>query len=123
MKKRRLGGLLVAVFIGTIILVAGGLYLRAYITKPRTLTATSTARLTELEQIKNSVGKLILLPTDEEPALATITDKEKLATPFLAKGQNGDKVLLYSNAQRVFIYRPSENKLVDVGPLNIVPVQ
>lgn len=69
--------------------------------------------------VVQEVGKLYILPTNEQPALATITDKSKLATPFLQKADDGDKVLIYIKAKIVIIYRPSVNKIVAVGPVDI----
>lgn len=64
------------------------------------------------------VGKLIVLPSGEEPALATITDTKKLTNnAFLAKAKNGDRVLLYAKNQKAILYRPSLNKIVDIGPI------
>ena len=71
------------------------------------------------ENVKALISKHMLLPTDEEPAYATITDKEKLDTPFLKQAENGDKLLIYQNNQKVIIYRPSIDRIIDVGPVTI----
>lgn len=66
------------------------------------------------------VGKLIALPTDETPTIATVSEPEKLKDqPFFANAKVGDKVLLYSNARKAYLYDPSENKLIEVAPINI----
>jgi hypothetical protein len=75
--------------------------------------------LNSVEVIKQKISHHMLLPKDEQPALATITDHTKLTTPFLKKTQNGDKVLIYQKAQRAIIYRPSIDRIVDVGPVSI----
>jgi hypothetical protein len=67
-----------------------------------------------------AVGKLLLLPTDEEPTIGELTDVTKLQNqPFFATAQNGDKLLYYNNSKQVILYRPSINKIINIGPANI----
>jgi hypothetical protein len=64
-----------------------------------------------------TVGQLMFLPS-EEPTIATVTDKEKLAKqPFFAQAENGDKVIIYTQAKKAILYRPTQKKIVDVAPL------
>ncbi|OGK57547.1 hypothetical protein A3I50_05255 [Candidatus Roizmanbacteria bacterium RIFCSPLOWO2_02_FULL_37_9] len=66
------------------------------------------------------VGKLIKLPSGELPTIATITDLEKIKQePFFAKAKVGDKVLLYMQAKKAFLYDPVNNLIVEVGPLTL----
>jgi heme/copper-type cytochrome/quinol oxidase subunit 2 len=66
------------------------------------------------------VGKLILLPTDEVPTIATVTDPQPLKNqPFFANAQKGDRVLIYTGAKKAILYNPTENKIVEVAPVNI----
>ena len=74
----------------------------------------------EIEDVVKSVAKLMMLPAGETPTLATVSDKEKLARePFFKNALNGDKVLIYPKAKKAIIYRPSNNLIVEVAPLNI----
>lgn len=67
-----------------------------------------------------AVGKLILLPEDEEPTIATVTDATKLSgQPFFTNAQNGDKVIIYTKAKKAILYRVETNKIIDVAPVNI----
>jgi hypothetical protein len=67
-----------------------------------------------------AVGKLIVLPTDEQPTLATVVDPSKLKNqPFFAQAQKGDQVLIYTNARKAILYSPTANKIVEVAPLII----
>ena len=67
-----------------------------------------------------AVGKLMMLPSDETPTVASVSDVEKLKNqPFFAASQNGDKVLIYTTAKKAILYRPSTNMIVDVAPVNI----
>lgn len=66
----------------------------------------------------SAVGKLMVLPSDETPTLATVLDKEQLKDqPFFADSQNGDKILIYTKAKKAIIYRLDGNKLINVGPI------
>lgn len=75
----------------------------------------------EMEHIKSKVSKLAIIPTDEEPTLATVSDKTKLSDPILAQAENGDKVLLFYKSKRVFVYRPSTHRIVNIAPLILDP--
>ena len=70
--------------------------------------------------ILSKVSKLIQLPSNETPTMATITDAAaaKKAQPFLANAQNGDVLIVYTSAQEALLYRPSSNVLITVGPVD-----
>ena len=73
----------------------------------------------KLQAVTSKVGKLMLLPTDENPTLATVTDKSKLTDKFLAaKAENGDRILIYAKNHTVIIYRPGINKIAAVGTVS-----
>lgn len=68
------------------------------------------------KDIIESVGKLMVLPT-EEPTIATVSDPESLkGQPFFMNAKIGDKVLIYSTAGKAIIYRPSINKVIEIAP-------
>lgn len=68
----------------------------------------------------NQIGELMLLPEDETPTLATITDVEKIKEqPFFSKAANEDKVLIYTKNKLAILYRPSDNKIIAVGTVNL----
>jgi hypothetical protein len=74
----------------------------------------------EVKKYISEISKLMMLPTGETPTLATVNDKEKLKSqPFFAHAENGDKVLIYTNAKKAILFRPSLNKIIDVAPINI----
>ena len=84
------------------------------------LQQTGSMNQQEVETLVARVGKLIKLPEGELPTIATVSELEGLKTqPFFAQAQIGDKVLLYTLAKKAILYNPTENLVVEVGPLMI----
>lgn len=75
----------------------------------------------ESQDIIDKVKKLIVLPENEEPTIASITDSAKLSKeqPFYLNAQDGDKVLIYVQSKKAIVYSPSRDILVNVGPVYI----
>jgi hypothetical protein len=71
------------------------------------------------DRVISKVSKLYYLPKDEKPTVAQIEDKSKLeGQSFFTGAQNGDYLLVYTNAKIALLYREHDNKLVNVGPVN-----
>lgn len=69
----------------------------------------------EANSIVERVGALMELP-DEDPTVATVSDVESLRDQqFFQKAQNGDNVIIFPNAQKAILYRPSTNKIVEIA--------
>lgn len=84
---------------------------------PRQLQEQQEAKV---RSVKEKVGKLIDLPEDEEPVLMTVSDETKLQNqPFFKDAKNGDQILIYAQAKKAIMYRESDNKLINVGPIAI----
>ncbi len=63
----------------------------------------------------NKVARLIILP-EEDPVIAVIAKIELLKDkPFFAGAKNGDKVLLFTKADKAILYDPLANKIINVG--------
>ena len=74
----------------------------------------------ELNIVIMAVGKLMVLPTDETPTMATVSDPEKLKDQaFFVNAKVGDKVLIYTKSKKAILYSPTQNKIVEVSPLNV----
>ncbi len=72
----------------------------------------------ETKAIVAKVSKSLTLPDKEQPTLATVLDKDKLKDQaFFKDAQNGDKILIYTEAKKAIIYRESEDKIINVGPI------
>jgi cell division protein FtsN len=76
----------------------------------------------QANQLKDKVSKIMQLP-DETPVIVEIgsddLDKLKEAQEFFKDAQPGDKVLIFSQAQKAVIYRESDNKIINSGPIII----
>lgn len=70
------------------------------------------------DALLTKAGKLILLPTNETPSIAKVTDKSKLSNEqFFKNAQNGDWIIIYLKAKQAVIYRESTNQIIGVGPV------
>lgn len=73
----------------------------------------------ETQSILNKVGKILILPKDETPMIATVTDLSKLkGQSFFANAKVGDKVLIYNKYEKAILYNPATNKIIEVAPIN-----
>lgn len=82
--------------------------------------ASQKAEQEAVGQLVKEVGKLIDLPANETPTVATVTDVNKIKSePFFQNAKNGYKVLIYQNAKKVILYDPSGKKIVNVGPFSL----
>lgn len=71
------------------------------------------------DAVAQKVSKLIEVPTDERPTIISVSDKGKLTSQlFFLNAENGDKVLIFPKSGKAILYRPSENKIVEVGVVN-----
>lgn len=71
------------------------------------------------QSLKDVIGKIMELPTDEEPVVATVTDIEKIkGQKFFAHAQNGDRVLIYTNNKKAILYRESSGKIIEVSSVS-----
>ncbi len=69
-------------------------------------------------QAVSRVGEHIILPTGETPTYGTVADSTKLKDQtFFKNADNGDELLIYEKAKLTILYRPSINKIVNIGPL------
>lgn len=113
--------LTIVVAFGIVLLFAigGAVYFYMQYQQSESLLSKS-AQSDNQQTLISEVGKLIDLPTGEQPTVATVSDVIKLRSQsFFAHAQNGDKVLIYTKAQEAILYDPFANKIVEVGPVNL----
>lgn len=117
---------------GTIILIlalagaAGWSYYKYYlaqqeISRLSTQAGREQVALEEGEKLISAVRKHMVLPDDEKPTIASVTDAESLKKdqPFFGSAANGDKVLVYAKARKAIIYSPTKDVIVNVGSVAI----
>jgi len=74
----------------------------------------------DLQRTVKSVSRLIVLPENEQPTLATVSDVSKLKDQaFFANAKTGDKVLIYPESRKAILYSPSLDKIIEVSSLNL----
>ena len=62
----------------------------------------------------------MVLPQNEEPTTATVSDTAKLKDqPFFKNAKNGDVVLIYTKAQIAILYDRKIDKIIAVAPINL----
>jgi hypothetical protein len=89
-----------------------------YIARENSDKTNQNSTQQEAESLLKKVGELYDLPKGENPTIATISDKTKLQKqPFFLKAENGDKVIIYTNAKKAILYRPSIHKIMEIAPL------
>lgn len=113
-----------ASFAVLVLVLGGGGYFYFQSQKDQSVKGSATNTQTMVQKkdhdLVSEVGKLVDLPSGENPTIATITEVEKLKVqPLFAKAKNGDKVLIFTKAKKVIIYDPVAKKILDIAPISI----
>ena len=73
-----------------------------------------------VKDVLAKVGKLVELPTDEKPTVATVNDPELIKDQaFFAKSKKGDRVILYPAAHIAILFDEKANKIINFGTINV----
>lgn len=106
--------------LGLLVLVLGAAALYFYVQISAVKKDPDALARKEAETLVGVVGKLIILPKDEVPTVATVSDPTKLADQaFFAKAKVGDKVLLFPKAKKAYLYDPVAKRILEVAPINL----
>lgn len=66
-------------------------------------------------QLLDQLSKLVVLP-EEQPVVSVLDNLESVASkPFFKNAQQNDLLFQFTQSSKVILYRPSENKIVDIG--------
>lgn len=116
-KKRRYI-ILIIVFIAFLLLSASAFYYY----NQYTMLKSNPSALSESQtkELMTDVGKLMSLPSDETPQVATVVNPNLVQehTPF-TQTQTGDIILIYKGIKRAILYRPSQHRIIDVAAVII----
>ncbi|MCE9628785.1 MAG: hypothetical protein K8Q91_02195 [Candidatus Vogelbacteria bacterium] len=101
---------IIIVVVAILILIGGGYYFGSSKQDVNNAEALIAKEATDLVE---RVSLIMELPA-EIPAVATIVDETKIMNePFFAGTKNGDKILVFIQSQKLIIYRPSTNKIIN----------
>lgn len=110
---------LLVIFVIIAIIAGSSYFYIGYRNPQKLLKQPAAVSQGETGKIVALVGTLMQLPKNEDPTIATVSDKEKLkGQPFFNNAENGDKVLIYTKSKKAILYRPSINKIIEVSFLN-----
>ena len=109
-----------SIFVLIIILAIGFVYYFAQYRKlskdPNALAKEKTA------QVIKKISELAVVPNDPNAVLASVSDITKLkGQTFFENAQNGDEIVIFPTAMRAVLYRPSIDKIINIGPLASSP--
>jgi len=114
-KKQKIFNIVIS-FIAIIAVSLGGYFyyqLRILKANPQTVAKE------ESESLISKISRIYLLPTGEDPTVATVSDPEALKSQsFFDQSEKGDKVLIYTKAGKAILYRPSIDKIIDTAPIS-----
>jgi len=86
--------------------------------------SSEAVAIKEMNDLLKKVGRLVLIPQNELPTVATIANADDLRQQaFFSMAENGDKVIIYKNAQRVILYRPSLDKIIETSRLTVKEIE
>lgn len=84
---------------------------------------SSTLAEDQVKKLLENVSSHIVLPEDEKPIVASVTDIEKLSDQdFFKSAQNGDRVIIYTQAKIAILYREEIDRVVNMAPFTGEPI-
>jgi len=111
MKKNKITNIVI-VYIFIIALCFGGYF---YYKLHNFQNTTKDVKEQEVTNVISEVSSLYLFPEGESPTVATVTDPSALKNQsFFNYSEVGDKVLIFTNAGKAVLYRPSINKIIEI---------
>ena len=107
---------LIIIFGGIIFLTSISLGILFY------LRQKSSGDLVVSDPVVQKLGNFAELP-DQDPQIAPIPHVSKLAKQaFFDKAANGDKIIIFKEAHKAYLFRPDQNKIINITTFNITEV-
>jgi len=108
-----------AVSVFVTLIIASAYFYNRYKKTELLLNNPTLAAKEEVAAVTAKLGLLMELPK-EEAVIVTVLDTNKLkGQQFFANAKNGDKVLIYSKANKAILYRPATNMIIEVAPVQM----
>lgn len=100
-----------------VVLAAGCVFMYfQYRTAQGKIDGAKTGQSAQAKDVIKSISKIAIVPTNETPTVATVTDVEKVKDQaFFTDAKNGDKVLVYAKQKKAILYRPGTNQIVNIN--------
>ncbi len=115
-KKRKISNKVKALIV--LLIIAS---MAAYAYKHRALSDADKNKAAEKETLSliKDVSDLIILPTDETPAIFIVQDPSMLISQqlFFKGAEKGDKLMVYPKAGKAVLYSTSKHMIINVGPV------
>lgn len=123
-RKQHTHIVIIAIASIVVLLVATGYFYYRYQSAQRVVRAMNSdpqgIAQQKTDDLLAEVSQLMLLPTDETPTIATVSDLERLrGQEFFANATVGDKVLIYTKHAKAILYDPDQKKILEVAPLQL----
>ncbi|MBX4198659.1 hypothetical protein KW800_00030 [Candidatus Parcubacteria bacterium] len=75
----------------------------------------------EMAKVIAEISNFMILP-DESPVMITIQDTRALqGQPFFKNALRGDDIIVFQQASKAILWRPSTHKIVEASIINISP--
>lgn len=118
-KSKVLWYIIILVILGVIAYYAWAMFTASKIIQNPGAAENQAAVAKQVESLKDRLAKLTILPAGEEPTIVQVTNADELAKtqPFYNGSINGDVIFFYRLARKAYIYSPSRNLIVNVGPV------
>lgn len=113
-------GRLFSVFLALLLVISVGVAVYFFLQWRQAPKTAEDIAARQQAEIIEKVGRLIVLPDDEAPTVATVSDPDKLKDQtFFQSAKRRDIVLIYTKARKAILYDPVQNKILEVAPLNV----